>query len=174
MENINKKTMLSSKEYYNWIKELKEKFQQSQIKASVQVNSTLLECYWELGKDIVEKQKNSPWGSGFLNQLSKDLIKVFPNIKGFSKRNLELVRKWYLFYNQSTPIAKQVVSQLYSIPWGHNINIVTKCVVVELKTVDFEPEFAGKLNFYIKTVNEQIKTKEDKLIHEIPEELGLI
>ena len=53
-------------EYKEWLKEIKQKFQNSQIKASIQVNSTLLEFYWNLGNEIVEKQKKSTWGSGFL------------------------------------------------------------------------------------------------------------
>jgi len=62
------KSELSKGEYKGWIRNLKVKFQQSQIKAAVRVNSTLLEFYWELGSDIVEKQKNAKWGSGFLKQ----------------------------------------------------------------------------------------------------------
>ena len=54
-----------SSEYKEWLKEIKQKFQSSQIKASIQVNSTLLVFYWNLGNEIVEKQKNSTWGSGF-------------------------------------------------------------------------------------------------------------
>ena len=105
-----------SSEYKEWLKEIKQKFQNSQIKASIQVNSTLLEFYWNLGNEIVEKQKNSTWGSGFLQQLSNDLIAEFPNVKGFSKRNLEHVRKWYLFWKQAVPQmevenTKQLVSQ---------------------------------------------------------------
>jgi len=52
------------------------------------------------------------------------LIAEFPNVKGFSKRNLELVRKWYLFW-------KQAVSQIRMIPWGHNIAIIQKCKNIE-------------------------------------------
>jgi predicted nuclease of restriction endonuclease-like (RecB) superfamily len=50
----------------------------------------------------------------------------FPDIQGFSKRNLELVRRWVRFWSEP-PIAKQAVSQLPLIPWGHNIVIVRKC-----------------------------------------------
>ncbi|MBP9490556.1 MAG: DUF1016 family protein [Aliarcobacter sp.] len=127
---------------------MKQKFQSSQIKASIQVNSTLLEFYWNLGNEIVEKQKNSTWGSGFLQQLSVDLIAEFPDIKGFSKRNLELVRKWYLFWKQAVSQieventkqlvsqfdeekSQQVVAQILQIPWGHNIAIIQKCKSVE-------------------------------------------
>ena len=137
-----------SSEYKEWLKEIKQKFQNSQIKASIQVNSTLLEFYWNLGNEIVEKQKNSTWGSGFLQQLSNDLIAEFPNVKGFSKRNLELVRKWYLFWKQAVSQmeventkqlvsqfdeekSQQVVAQILMIPWGHNIAIIQKCKSLE-------------------------------------------
>ena len=137
-----------SSEYKEWLKEIKQKFQNSQIKASIQVNSTLLEFYWNLGNEIVEKQKNSTWGSGFLQQLSNDLIAEFPDVKGFSKRNLELVRKWYLFWKQAVSQmeventkqlvsqfdeekSQQVVSQIMMIPWGHNIAIIQKCKSLE-------------------------------------------
>ena len=135
-------------EYKEWLSQIKQKFQSSQIKASIQVNSTLLEFYWNLGNEIVEKQKNSTWGSGFLQQLSVDLIAEFPDIKGFSKRNLELVRKWYLFWKQAVSQieventkqlvsqfdeekSQQVVAQILQIPWGHNIAIIQKCKSVE-------------------------------------------
>lgn len=143
-------------EYKQWLNEIKQKFQSSQIKASIQVNSTLLEFYWNLGSEIVEKQKNSTWGSGFLKQLSDDLSAEFSDVKGFSKRNLELIRKWFLFWQQAVgelestksqklvgklKIAntkqvvsqlenskgKQLVSQILQIPWGHNVAIIQKC-----------------------------------------------
>ncbi|MFW3341650.1 PDDEXK nuclease domain-containing protein [Aliarcobacter butzleri] len=133
--------------YKNWINELKQKFQTSQIKASIQVNSTLLEFYWNLGNEIIQKQKEYSWGSGFLEQLSCDLNAEFPDTKGFSKRNLELMRRWVSFYNCGTvysSIAKQLVSQniekeilpqfgnkLFLIPWGHNIAIIQKCKTIE-------------------------------------------
>ena len=98
-----------------------------QMKAAVSVNTALLEFYWELGSDIVDKQKNSTWGDGFLKQLSTDLMADFPEMKGFSKRNLEQIRRWYRFYAHDTLVAKQAVAQLNQIPWGHNIMIVSKC-----------------------------------------------
>jgi predicted nuclease of restriction endonuclease-like (RecB) superfamily len=144
---------LSTQEYKNWIQELKQKFQSSQIKASIAVNSTLLEFYWNLGNDIVDKQKSSVRGSGFLKQLSKDLSSEFPTVKGFSYRNLKYVRQWFIFYSKNgtsratiaeqkgkqlvaqleneTLMEKQVVSLLFQIPWGHNIVIIQKCKDVE-------------------------------------------
>lgn len=114
-------------DYKKWLNGLKQKFRTVQVKAAVAVNSEMLHFYWELGADIIEKQAATKWGAKFLTNLSKDLMSEFPEVKGFSKRNLELIRQWYLFYNKDKEIAKQPVSQLLMIPWGHNIQIITKC-----------------------------------------------
>ncbi len=309
-----KNNIIKSEDYKIWLKNLKLKVRQVQLKAATTVNAVLLKFYWDLGNDIIEKQKKAAWGSGFLKQLSKDLMNEFPDMKGFSVANLSFMRRWVLFYCNYTKgnfvtgcyeidkITKpqqilgfldnkkgqQLVDQLFFIPWSHNIIIISKCkdikqalfyvnktiengwsrtvlthqiesglfersgnaisnfsnvlpkpqsdlanelikdpfnfdfltltknynerelekslinniskfllelgagfafvgkqkalnvgertfyidllfyhiqmhcfIVVELKTVDFEPEFAGKLNFYIKAVDEQIKTEKD-------------
>jgi predicted nuclease of restriction endonuclease-like (RecB) superfamily len=79
--------------------------------------------YWDLGEDILKRQKTAVWGEGFLSHLSRDLAAEFPEMKGFSKRNLELIRQWRGFWTGQEPIAKQLVSQL---PWGHNLVIISK------------------------------------------------
>ncbi len=117
--------MLDTNEYKNFIGEVKAKFKSSQIKASIQVNSVLLEFYWYLGSKIVQRQKDFNWGSNFIAQLSQDLSKEFSNIKGFSKSNLQYIRRWYLFYSKEK--VEQVVPQLIKVPWGHNIVIISKC-----------------------------------------------
>jgi hypothetical protein len=89
-------SLAKDKDYSTWLKELKNKVRLVQIKAAVKVNSELLQFYWELGSDIVEKQATAKWGDGFLSKLSHDLLVEFPDMKGFSKRNLELIRQWYI------------------------------------------------------------------------------
>jgi len=113
--------------YKHWLAGLKSKVRQTQLKAAVQVNTALLQFYWELGEEIVARQQQASWGSGFLKQLSQDLMAEFPSIKGFSKRNLELIRQWYLYWSGEPAIAQQAVAQLLSIPWGHNQHIINKC-----------------------------------------------
>jgi predicted nuclease of restriction endonuclease-like (RecB) superfamily len=111
-------------DYKAFIKDIKNRIKTAQIKAAVSVNKELIKLYWDIAEKIVEKQKQTAWGDGFLVQLSNDLHSEFPDIKGFSKRNLELMRKWHSFWLVDPAIAKQVVSQL---PWGHNILIISKC-----------------------------------------------
>lgn len=155
---------IRTSEYRDWLTDIKQRIRQAQVKAAVQVNTSLLTFYWELGSEIVERQKSSHWGSGFLKQLSADLMSEFPDMKGFSFNNLQYVKRWYLFYTgglsnlaagcghieqqvdsksaeksdlqnvaQAVPhlddgsIQQQAVNKLVQIPWGHNRVIISKC-----------------------------------------------
>lgn len=131
---MNENQMFIDKEYKHWLGELKSRIRNVQLKAAISVNKELLGFYWELGSDIVRKQAATSWGDGFLKQLSADLMSEFPEMKGFSKRNLELIRQWYLFWISEPAIAKQLVSQFTQIPWGHNIAIISKSKTIQEAT----------------------------------------
>lgn len=125
----------SDPEYHQWLSDIKERFQKTQIKAAVQVNVALLEFYWELGDQIVKKQAEASWGDDFLTNLSHDLMVEFPEIKGFSVTNLRYIKRWYLFYTKGLTNSvvnysanqPQLVADLTNIPWGHNRLIISKC-----------------------------------------------
>lgn len=125
--------MTSDKEYVEWLAELKSRYKQSQVKAALKVNSTLLEYYWNLGRDIVRQEAESRWGSGFFNQLSLDMKAMFPNETGFSVTNLKYMKRWYVFYtegliNRQRPVDEiEMPSQFGLIPWGQHIDIITRC-----------------------------------------------
>jgi predicted nuclease of restriction endonuclease-like (RecB) superfamily len=114
-------------EYKKWIIELKSKIRSVQIKAALTINSALIEFYWDIGKMITEKQ--TVWGSQFLDKLSHDLKHEFPDMEGLSVRNLKYTRQFYQFYNATNTLhpikefGQQLVAQ---IPWGHNILIFSK------------------------------------------------
>ena len=123
-------------DYRQWLTELKSKIRFSQIKAAVAVNSELIHLYWKLGQQIVEKQENTQWGSGFIERLSKDLQMEFPDIGGFSYRNLRRCKQLYLFYNQGNTIRPHLVAKLeddslFQIPWGHHGLIMERIKVVQ-------------------------------------------
>lgn len=115
------------KEYKVWLADIKAKVRSAQIKAALSVNTELLKLYWGMGADIVARQKNAKWGDSLLLRLSKDLMTEFPDMKGFSERNLKYIRQWFLFYSKGKAIGQQVVAQITQIPWGHNIVIISKC-----------------------------------------------
>ena len=126
------KTALSiNQPFKDWVNHLKQDIRSAQIKAAVRVNSELLHLYWQLGAEIIERQKEMTWGSGFLEELSRELMAEFPDMKGFSYRNIRSIKQWYLFYNEPYTIWQQVVSKLgeekfFSIPWGHHLYIISQ------------------------------------------------
>lgn len=128
----------SNKEYKTWLSDLKLRIRQSQLKAAVKVNTELINLYWSMGRDIVEKQEKSKWGDGLIKQLSADLKKEFPDMQGFSISNLKYIKQWYLFYNERIEKSQQPVGQLElvqqlvaQIPWGHNLKIISKCGTID-------------------------------------------
>lgn len=106
--------LIKTGDYKEWLFELKSKIKQSRIKAALAVNSQLIQLYWDLGKQIVEKQETAKWGSGFIDRLSKDLKEEFPDMKGFSKFNIYHIRNFYLFYSQEVTKVEQVALLLAS------------------------------------------------------------
>ena len=136
-------------DYKHWLQELKQRIRQSQIKAAVRVNTALLELYWSIGADIVDRQVEEKWGSGVIPQLSADLRAEFPEMQGFSTTNLWYIKKWYLFYSQEDIKLHQLGGELelpaiiLPIPWRHYVEIITKCKSVE------------EALFYARKVNEE-------------------
>ena len=114
-------------DYIEWLNNIKSKIRTAQIKATLSANSELIRLYWNIGRDIFEKQEIKGWGNSIVENLSKDLKSEFPNTKGFSKRNLFYMKKFYNFYKDFTKV-QQVVAQ---IPWGHNILIISKSQNIE-------------------------------------------
>lgn len=133
--------------YISWFKEIKNRIFKLQIKAAISVNTELLGFYWDLGKEMIEKQTNTGWGDSVVEQLSKDLQSEFPDMKGFSRRNLFYIKSWCLFYSSHAKKVQQLVAPITSnseslsierikglimqIPWGHNILIITKVKNIE-------------------------------------------
>ena len=149
-------TLATNRDFKSWVSQLKQDIRSAQIKAAIKVNTELLRLYWRMGADICEKQKSASWGDGWLKELSRELMTEFPDMKGFSHRNLQYIRQWYLFYNQEYTIVQQVVAQLedvnvqqpvakldddmrqqhvaqisedvfFSVPWGHHLYIISQC-----------------------------------------------
>ena len=138
--------MNADEEYVQWLSELKQRFQSSQAKAAIRVNTAMLEYYWSLGRDIVLTQAESKWGSGFFNQLSHDMRNMFPHETGFSATNLKYMKRWYLFYYEQAIIRHQAGDELEmpvvfgQIPWRHHVEIFTKS-----KSLDEALFYVGKV-----------------------------
>lgn len=138
----------ANKDYRQWISKLSSHYRQSQIKATVRVNSAMLEFYWIVGRDLSQKQFLNTYGSGFFKQVSADLQRELPDVKGLSPINIRYFKSFYELYspllqnvpqvaeNSTSEIVPQVaddlteiteLSQLSLVPWDHHRRIIDKC-----------------------------------------------
>lgn len=139
-------SMTADKGYVEWLSDVKTRFHQCQIKARIRVNTTMLEFYWSIGRDLVALRAEERWGAGVVKQFALDMRQAFPDANGFSLSNIKYMKQWYLFYFdgftksqqtvgrlEPTEKSQQVVGQLEmpetlgQVPWGHHIQIVSKC-----------------------------------------------
>jgi predicted nuclease of restriction endonuclease-like (RecB) superfamily len=120
-----------SQEYVNFLKEIKQQIQQSRIKASLAINQELIRLYWNIGRQIVEKQEKEVWGAGVIEKLAKDLQNEFPGIKGFSRVNIFRMRQFFLLCQKVSQAGRQLNNEgipleLLAIPWRHTITLLHK------------------------------------------------
>ena len=150
--------MTADKEYVEWLADVKARFRQSQIKASIRVNTAMLEFYWSIGRDLVALRAEERWGTGVVKQFALDMQQAFPDITGFSLTNVKYMKRWYLFYNERDAKGQRPVDQIShqvgdllqkeekgqrpvdqlgmpeifgQVPWGQHIDIVSKCNSIE-------------------------------------------
>ena len=149
--------MLSDARYVEWLSDVKTRFRQSQIKASIRVNTSMLEFYWSIGRDLVALRAEERWGAGVVKQFALDMRQAFPGITGFSDTNIKYIKQWYSFYYEQITRSQQLVGQLDNekgqqvvgqmktekgrqvadllempelfgkVPWGQHISIISKC-----------------------------------------------
>ncbi len=133
---------------------IKNEIVESQSRAIVSVNRELIHLYWKIGNRIIENQEQSGWGSKIVPQLSKDLKAEFPDLKGFSERNLKYMRKFAEEYSD-VEFVQQVVAQ---ISWSHNLVLLDRVKEKEVRM------------WYIKKCVEN-KWSRNVLIHQIESNL---
>lgn len=141
----NESLQINEQPYLAWVKELKARFLNQRVKASVAVNSAMLEFYWNLGKDISLNQADNRYGSGFYQKLSKDLATELPGVKGLSPTSLKYTKYFYELHAPCLANRQQHVDDfeqvmLYQIPWGHHIQIIDKCKGNAAKAIFFVKE----------------------------------
>jgi predicted nuclease of restriction endonuclease-like (RecB) superfamily len=108
--------------YAELLSNLKERIRTAQIRAALSVNRELVLLYWQIGREILARQARENWGAKVIDRLAVDLHHEFPEMKGFSPRNLKYMRSFAETYPD-----KQIVQQAAAqIPWFHNCVIIDK------------------------------------------------
>lgn len=115
-------TELNNKNYAVLLNELKQEINQARIRAHLSVNKEMILLYWKIGNQILKRQKQEGWGAKVIENISKDLRKEFPEMKGLSSRNLKYMRRFADEY-QNIAIVQETLAQ---ITWYHNITLIEK------------------------------------------------
>ena len=108
--------------YLKFIEEVKSEIQKQRISVVLNANSSMICLYWNIGRAILKKQEEEGWGAKIIDRMAKDLKDAFPEMSGFSPRNIKYMRK----FAESWPdfeIVQRVVAQ---IPWRTNISLMDK------------------------------------------------
>lgn len=127
--------------YSEIIEQLKQKIRQARFKAVVAINSQMLAIYWEIGDTITKQEHEEGWGKKIVETLAKDLKAEFPEMKGFSPRNLRYMRDFALAYpdfpilqelpaklTDTSQIKESTILQapLAKLTWYHHITLLDK------------------------------------------------
>jgi predicted nuclease of restriction endonuclease-like (RecB) superfamily len=121
--------------WLDFLADLKKRIRHAQLRAVLSVNRELILLYWQIGRDILNRQQQHGWGAKVIDRLAADLRRAFPDTKGFSSRNLKYMRAFASAYSDEQ-FVQQVAAQM---PWFHN------CVLLE--KVLWSPNFYGVQSF---------------------------
>lgn len=113
-------TELIGEDYAEFLREMKERIRNAQVRAALNVNRELVLLYWQIGREILTRQQTDGWGAKVIERLSRDLRAAFREMKGLSRTNLLYMQAFARAYPDEA-IVQQLVGQ---IPWGHNVRIL--------------------------------------------------
>ena len=111
-----------SQAYEQLLLDIKERIRNAQIRAAVSVNRELILLYWEIGREILEREAREQWGAKVIERLAADLRAAFPDQQGFSPRNLKYMKRFAEEWPQCS-IVQQLAAQL---PWGHHMLLLDR------------------------------------------------
>jgi predicted nuclease of restriction endonuclease-like (RecB) superfamily len=108
------------KDYAAVLAEIKDRVRQERLRVVLAANSAMVLLYWDIGRVILDRQAREGWGARVIDRLAEDLQAAFPEMRGFSPRNLLFMRAFADEYRERQKV-KQLVSQL---PWGHVVRLI--------------------------------------------------
>ena len=112
--------MESPNGYGNTLSELKSLIQDTRLRSVVSANSTMIILYWEIGRIILARQIHEGWGAKTIDRLSSDLRRAFPEMSGFSARNLKYMRAFAAAWQDEAIVQRT----LHKLPWGVNVKLL--------------------------------------------------
>jgi predicted nuclease of restriction endonuclease-like (RecB) superfamily len=108
--------------YDHFLKDLKQRIRTAQVKAALAINQEMVMLYWSIGRDILQRQESEGWGTKVIDRLAQDLKAAFPDIRGFSPRNIRYMRTFALAY----PDEQIVQRSAAQLPWRQTMVVLDK------------------------------------------------
>ena len=151
-----------SYEYAAFLEELKAQVYESRYQAARKVNKELILLYHYIGTEILKRQKAQGWGTKVIDQLSKDLTSTFPEMKGFSSRNLKYMR----LFAESYPQVEFVQEVLAQLTWYHNLTLLDKIKDEKerLFYIDHALEYGWSRNIMVMQIKQNLYARQGKAI----------
>ena len=121
--------------YGELLEDIKDRIRHAQIRAAVGASRELIRLYWDIGREIVQRQEREGWGKAVVQRLAADLQREFPGMTGFSPQNIWYMRAFYVAWTEDLAKLQQPVGELDGrnlpqvvgeIPWGHNLQLLAK------------------------------------------------
>jgi len=109
-------------DYAAWLADLKARIRQERLRVVLASNTVMVLLYWDIGRSILDKQADQGWGSRVIDRLAADLRDAFPEMKGFSPRNLKYMRA----FATAWPERQIVQASLAQLTWYHHIALLEK------------------------------------------------
>jgi predicted nuclease of restriction endonuclease-like (RecB) superfamily len=109
-------------EYAAALATIKTRIRQERLRVVLSANAAMILLYWDIGHTILDRQKRAGWGAKVIDRLAADLCEAFPEMKGFSPRNLKYMRA----FAAAWPERAIVQASLAQIPWYHHIALLEK------------------------------------------------
>ena len=119
---MNKNIALIPADYADWLADIKTRVTAARQRAALAANAELIRLYWQIGRDILERQTRQGWGSKVIERLARDLREAFPEMKGFSSSNVKYMR-YFAEHCPEMQFGQQPADQL---PWFHLVTLLTK------------------------------------------------
>ena len=119
---MNGKSAAIPMDYAEWLAAIKARVATARQRAALAANAELIQLYWQIGRDILQRQSTQGWGSKVIERLARDLREAFPEMKGFSARNLQYMRA----FAEAWPDAEFVQQPAAQLPWFHLCTLIDK------------------------------------------------
>jgi len=152
--------------YSGFLGELKDRISQERVRVILSANAAMVLLYWDLGRLILDRQKQKGWGAKVIEQLSRDLKAAFPDMKGLSTRNLKYMRQFATAW-PNRAIVQRAVAQ---IPWRTNLALLTKlkCPEVRLWYVRKTIEEGWSRSLVVDMIESRLHHREGQAQHNFP------